>query len=220
MNLSNKVIAFLGDSITEGVGVTDCASNRYDNRLKKMCSLKETYNYGISGTRFAHQKKPSDNPRFDLCFCGRAFDLPPTADIVVVFGGTNDYGHGDAPVGTPNDRTPATFYGATWFLMNHLKTKYSGKTVVFMTPAHRVGETEIPARAEKQADALPLRAYVDIIEQTGAQLGIPVLNLFEKLGIDPNNKEDCEKYAPDGLHFNDAGHAFLANALKSFLEAL
>lgn len=56
MNLNGKTIDFLGDSITEGVGVEDL-NNRYDNRLKAMLNLKEAYNYGVSGTRLAHQKK-------------------------------------------------------------------------------------------------------------------------------------------------------------------
>ena len=40
MELQGKRIAFLGDSITEGTGVDD-RSNRYDNRLLKMCGLAE-----------------------------------------------------------------------------------------------------------------------------------------------------------------------------------
>ena len=109
MILEGKKIAFLGDSITEGVGVSDRASNRYDNILKKSCGLAKTYNYGVSGTRLAHQSVPSEKPRFDLCFCGRAYDMANDADIVVVYGGINDYIHGDAPVGKIGDRTPATF---------------------------------------------------------------------------------------------------------------
>ncbi len=34
------------------------------------------------------------------------------ADIIIVFGGTNDFGNGDAPFGEMSDRTPYTFYGA------------------------------------------------------------------------------------------------------------
>ena len=86
MKLEGKIVDFLGDSITEGVGVKDCENNRYDNRIKKQCNLKVAYNYGISGTRIAHQRKPSEKPRYDLCFCGRAYDLIPKADVVVVYG--------------------------------------------------------------------------------------------------------------------------------------
>ncbi len=224
MELNGKIIDFLGDSITEGVGVTDCINNRYDNRIKKMYGLRAVYNYGVSGTRFAHQSTPSPCPRFDLCFCGRAYDMERSADIVVVYGGVNDYIHGDAPIGSREDRTPATFRGAVWFLMNLLKTEFSNKTIVFMTPAHCCrGENSdsFPSmRAEKKSDAMPLIGYVNIIKETGKEFGIPVLDLFENLGINPNNSDECAKYTVDGLHFNDLGHEFLANALKNFLEAL
>ncbi len=220
MNLEGKIIDFLGDSITEGHGVSDKANNRYDNRLKKMCNLAATYNYGIGGTRIAHQNKPSEKPRHDLCFCGRAYDLNPAADIIVVFGGTNDYGHGDAPMGEYGDRTPDTFCGAVWFLMNFLTKQYAGKTIVFMTPAHRKGDACVPVRCEKHPSALPLADYVKIIEQTAKEFDVHVLNLMDNLGIDPNKPEDKKAYTTDGLHFNDAGHEYIANALKSFLEAL
>ncbi len=220
MKLEGKIIDFLGDSITEGRGIEHCLQDRYDNRLKNMCGLKATYNYGIGGTRFAHQSKPSAKPRHDLCFCGRVYDLNRSADIIVVFGGTNDYGRGDAPIGQLGDTTPATFYGAVWFLMNFLKTEYTDKTIVFMAPAHRVGDREVAQVPEKLPDALPLAAYVDIIIETAKQFDIPVLNMYEKLGIDPTVDEDREKYTTDGVHFNSAGHERIANVLKDFLERL
>ena len=224
MELKGKIIDFLGDSITEGVGVTDRANNRYDNVLKKNCGLAATYNYGIGGTRLAHQRKPSAKPRHDLCFCGRAYDLNKDADIIVVYGGINDYIHGDAPFGEIGDTTPATFCGGVYFLMNFLRTQHPGKTVVFMTPARLCydGNTgEKPStRANKAPDAKNLAGYVDTIKETAKQFDIPVLDLCEKLGIDPNKPEDKEKYTVDGLHFNDAGHHILAARLQEFLEAL
>ena len=224
MELKGKIIDFLGDSITEGVGVTDRANNRYDNVLKKNCELAETHNYGIGGTRLAHQRTPSAKPRHDLCFCGRAYDLKKTADIVVVYGGINDYIHGDAPFGKMGDTTPATFCGGVYFLMELLRTLHPGKTIVFMTPArldYDGNDGSKPSmRPNKGPDAKPLLCYVDVIEKTAAQFDIPVLNLYEKLGIDPTNPEDKEKYTIDGLHFNDDGHHILAARLQAFLEAL
>ena len=73
MNLNGLTINFLGDSITEGTGVTDRANCRFDNRLVKLCNLAKANNYGIGGTRLAHQIHPSEKPRYDLCFCGRAY---------------------------------------------------------------------------------------------------------------------------------------------------
>ena len=123
MELNKKTINFLGDSITEGEGVDDIAY-RYDCIIKEQCGLIAANNYGISGTRIAHQTVPSDIPRHDLYFCGRAYEMNKDVDIVVVFGGTNDYGHGDAPFGKLTDKTPATFCGAVDFLMRLLKDLY------------------------------------------------------------------------------------------------
>ena len=224
MELKGKIINFLGDSITEGVGVLDRENNRYDNILKRQYNLKEVYNYGIGGTRYAHQRIPSEKPRHDLCFCGRVYDLNPEADIFVIYGGVNDYIHGDAPIGSWGDNTPATFYGAVRFLMNFLKTNFESKTIVFITSAHMCyqgnSDTKVSVRPNKREDALPLIGYINIVKQTAKEFDIPVLDMFENLGIDPNKQEDREKYTIDGLHFNDEGHYFIANALGKFLESL
>ncbi|MBQ7335170.1 MAG: SGNH/GDSL hydrolase family protein [Clostridia bacterium] len=224
MKLEGKIIDFLGDSITEGVGVKDIANNRYDHILEKECGLKAVYNYGIGGTRLAHQSVPSEKPRHDLCFCGRAYDLNRDADIIVVYGGINDFIHGDAPIGKKGDRTPATFCGAVWFLMNLLRQNYVDKTVVFMTPAHccfnGLTDRKPSDRPMKKEDAMPVLGYVEIIQETAKEFDIPVLDLYHTLGIDPNLEEDCIKYTVDGLHFNDDGHHVLAKTLKNFLESL
>jgi len=224
MVLQNKIIDFLGDSITEGVGVTNREENRYDNVLKKLCGLRAVYNYGIGGTRLAHQQVPSEKPRHDLCFCGRAYDLNPDADIIVVYGGVNDYIHGDAPIGQYGDKTPATFYGAVRFLMKLLRTLYADKTIVFLTPARLfysgMSGIEPSIRPNKREDALPLLGYTGIIKKTAADFEIPVLDMYEKLGIDPADPKQYEKYTVDGLHFNDLGHHRIAVCLKDFLEGL
>ena len=224
MELKGKIIDFLGDSITEGVGVTDRANCRYDNRLKVECELAATYNYGIGGTRLAHQMHPSAKPRHDLCFCGRAYDLNRDADIIVVYGGINDYLHGDAPFGKIGDTVNNTFCGAVYFLMNFLRENYKGKTVVFMTPAHccydGITDSKPSIRKNKLPDAKPTLAYVDVIKKTAKQFDIPVLDLYHGLGIDPNNEAERLEYTVDGLHFNDKGHGVIAAKLKAFLESL
>ena len=82
MKIKGLRINFLGDSITEGHGVTDRKHNRFDNVMKKKYHLKQVNNYGIGGTRFAYQTKPSDDPRYDLYFCGRAQKMTKEADMV------------------------------------------------------------------------------------------------------------------------------------------
>ena len=88
-------IDFLGDSITEGA-LASSQEKTFVALVGKMlpCFAR---NYGVSATRIAKQRIPSADPRADLDFVQRVEDLDSTADFVVVFGGTNDYGHGDAP---------------------------------------------------------------------------------------------------------------------------
>ena len=224
MNIQGFKVNFLGDSITEGVGVGDIANCRYDNRLAKMCQLSAVNNYGIGGTRFAHQSRPSEKPRHDICFCGRVYNMDTSADMVVVYGSVNDYIHGDAPFGEIGDTTPATFCGAVYFLMHFLRENYPGKPVVFMTPARcmygEVDDLKPSPRPSKGPDAKALLPYVEAIMQTAKQFDIPALDLYHTLGLDPHDQSCYDTYTTDGLHFNDAGHAFIAQRLKEFIEAL
>ena len=224
MNIKGFKVNFLGDSITEGSGVKN-QENRYDNRIFKMCELSAANRYAISGSRLAHQIHPSEKPRYDLCFCDRAFDMDESADMVIVYGGVNDYIHGDAPFGEIGDITPATFCGGVYFLMNYLRETYREKPIIFMTPARMFLRREVSdlipsTHAKKIVEGKPLIDYVEAILETAKQFGIHTLNLYKDLGIDPHNPEDFEAYTADGLHFNDIGHEKLAALLKNFIDAI
>lgn len=222
MELRNLKINFLGDSITQGVGASS-EDTVYHAVLKKEAKLAEARNYGISGTRFATQKGTEKRPKDDYVdinsFCERFEKMDDDADVVVVFGGTNDYGHGDAPLGSFDDRTPDTFYGACHYLFSGLIRKYLGKTIVIMTPLHRINELEIPdvKMAGMYGD---LKTYVNIIREVAEFYSLPVLDLFATSGLQPAIKEIQDTYIPDGLHPNDNGNAVIAHKLKLFLESL
>ncbi|MBQ7347173.1 MAG: SGNH/GDSL hydrolase family protein [Clostridia bacterium] len=211
MEIKNKKINFLGDSITEGVGVS-APEFKYVEVFKRKFEPAVVRNYGISGTRIARQYTPYPNPRFDLDFCSRVAEMDEDADIVVVFGGTNDFGHGDAPFGAPEDRTKDTFYGACHELMTSLIERFPTATIVFMTPLHRA--------VEEQPNKQPLSAYVHAIREVAEIYAIPVLDLYATSGIQPQLAVHREAYAPDGLHPNNAGAKKLADRLGSFLLSL
>jgi len=221
MRLDGLTINFLGDSITEGVG-TSSKDTVYHAVLKREANLKEARNYGISGTRFALQQGTAARPKDDYVdvnsFCERFSSMSDDADVVVVFGGTNDYGHGDAPIGAFSDRTPDTFYGACHYLFRGLIKKYLGKPIVIMTPLHRSMES-LDTGSEKYGVAT-LKRYVEIIREVAEYYSLPVLDLFLQSGIQPDIDEVREMYMPDGLHPNDNGNAVIAHKLKLFLESL
>ena len=218
MNLQGLKINFLGDSITEGHG-TSSPDKIYWALLGKETGAT-VRGYGIGGTRFAHQKNPSVWPRHDLDFIMRAETMDDDADVVVVFGGTNDYGHGDAPIGTPSDRDGNTFFGACHKLFSNLLNKYPNSTIVVMTPLHRTGEDNPRGDCNKPHDYAPLSTYVKIIKDVAEYYSLPLLDLWSISGIQPNVEAIREKYCPDGLHPNDAGHVLIKNRLVGFLKTL
>lgn len=219
MELKGKTINFLGDSITEGVG-TGSADKIYLNLLAEEAGLKEARNYGISGTRIAHQEPVDWGEAFSLRYTQMADD----ADIIVVFGGTNDYGHGKAPMGEFKDKTIYTFYGALRVLIEGLLQKYPKSEIIFMTPLHRTFEENSDEKknlgTEYLAAVNPLKKYVDVIKEVCEYYAIPVLDLYSVIGIQPNVDAIRETYCPDGLHPNDAGHVKIKDRLLNFLKAL
>ena len=214
MKLENIKANFLGDSITEGTGTTG-ADKIFYSLLGEKYGMK-VRGYGIGGTRLAYQQEPSANARWDRSFSDRFSEMDDDADLVVMFGGTNDYGHGDAPIGTPEDRDPKTFYGACHYIMKGLIEKYPESTIVIMTPLHRAVEERVRGGGEK----VYLKRYVEIIKEVSEYYSLPVIDLWAISGIQPKVDVIKQKYCPDGLHPNDAGHVLMAKRLEGFLRTL
>lgn len=217
MDLAGKKIAFLGDSITEGCG-TSSLEHTFWNVLGQKTGA-QVFGYGIGGTRIAPQRVPSD-PRADQDFISRVDGMIPDADVVVVFGGTNDFGHGDAPFGTRGDQTSETFCGALHLLFTKLYERYPAAQLVVMTPTHRLSETDSVMNEFGVRRSGNLRAYVQAIRDAAEDFAVPVLDLFRVSGIQPSVPALREAYMPDGLHPNDAGHAKIADKLIGFLQTL
>lgn len=218
MELAGKKILFLGDSITEGHGASDvskCFVSLIAEREKANC-----VNYGIGGTRIAKQAKPSAEAVWDRYYLSRVPEMDEEADVVVVFGGTNDFGHGDAPLGTFEDRTVDTFYGALHLLYISLIEKYPKSDIVVLTPLHRLNEDNPYGDGYKEVPTAELKVYVNIMREVAEYYSLPVLDLFAASGLQPKVPVIQEMYMPDGLHPSDAGYEILANKIAQFLKTL
>lgn len=211
MELNGLKINLLGDSITEGIG-TSGIEHRFGELLASRCGAI-VRNYSISGTRIARQHKPSvDNPNHDKHFVSRVDGMEADADMIVVFGGTNDFGHGDAPLGEMSDREDTSFYGALHTLYTALINKYPTSKIVVLTPMHRLSEDE------PRADGSTLLTYVNIIRQVAEYYSLPVLDLYAESGITPKVPVLMERYMPDGLHPSDAGNEILYDLIANFIK--
>ena len=150
MKLENLRVAVLGDSITQGVGVADPKSC-YHALLAEKYHWNATVD-GISGTRIAPQEKVWDweEPRMKEDFCGRVKNLPQDADLLIFFGGTNDFGHGDTPFGAWGDHKPSTFCGAVFSMMRPICSRRCssdfGRADAARPFAFRVALIELPPR--------------------------------------------------------------------------
>ena len=213
MELRNKKINFLGDSITQGVGTAD-EQSIFLNVMRDECGLAAARNYGISGTRIARQYVENDYCT-EPAFCDRYQSMDDDADVIVVFGGTNDHGHGQAPLGTFDDRTEETYYGAWHVLLRGLIEKYPEAVIVVMTPLHKCME-DVPS----MGNGKPLKVYCDILKEVCEYYAVPVLVLYAPSGIQPEVPVLRETYMPDGIHPNNAGNRLIASRLTGFLRAL
>ena len=217
MQLKNKKFLFLGDSITEGHGTSGEAYTFWGVLGRQTGAICR--GYGIGGTRIARQLHP-DGGNWDRYFLSRVPEMEPEADGIVVFGGTNDYGHGDAPLGVFTDRTDDTFYGAMHNLCRALIEKYPEAVIVICTPTHRYRAGENPFVNERGLRREPMEKYIAAEREVAAYYSLPVCDLWNISGIAPEIEAQRTRYMPDGLHPNDAGHARIAARLRGFLEAL
>ena len=217
MDLSGKKIGFLGDSITEGVGASSpqtCFVSVFAGAHPE-CRV---FNYGIGGTRIAYvQNTPSPQYNDRNPFGSRLKIMEEGLDVVFVFGGTNDYGHGNAPFGSGEDETKDTFCGSLCCLGRELIEKYPDARIVFVTPMRRQGENEPRQRPDGM---FTLYDHVKAIRAAAERFSFPVLDLWATLGIVPDIAAQRERFAPDGLHPNDAGHRRIAAAVDAFLRRM
>lgn len=191
--LENLSYLALGDSITALV-------SGYHAKIAARTGLKVT-NYGISGSTIA-DTGAATNP-----MSVRYTSMPDTADIVTVFGGTNDVL--GTPRGTNADRTTATFYGACHVLFKGLAEKYAGKRLGVITPLQRTGVTDAQ-----------IMEVVAIEKEVAAYYGLPVLDLYSESGITSHSTAVSTFLLSDGLHPNDAGHELISRKIEAWLRTL
>lgn len=209
-------ILFLGDSITEGVGASAPETN-YVSLVGKRTG-HEVINYGVSGTRIARQKRVSASTKWDFDFRLRLTIMPDEADRVYIFGGTNDFGHGNLHLGKVGERDEDTFVGGLYLLIDALIEKYGKEKLCFLLPLPRYDENPQRCKGDN-ADELgaPLSEYIECMRTILSEYGIEYIDLY-KNGFPKPEVNTGDEYTVDGLHPNDNGYEFLADIVCKNLE--
>ncbi len=210
-------LLFLGDSITEGVGAS-VPENSYVNLVAKTLPC-EVLNYGISGTRIAKQTNATCYAtKWDLDFQLRAQIMPKEADVVFVFGGINDFQHGDAMLGDLNSEDPYTFYGGVRCLLAYLIATYGKKKLCVVLPPHLYQEGGRKCKGvsgtEQGAD---YGVYIRLLETMAKEYAIDIIDLYHD-GYPKPLVDTGDIYTADGIHPTDAGHKLIAEKICQYLQ--
>lgn len=210
-----KHIAVLGDSITYGIassasGLKD-ATTTYAEKLTSILGaelVNGKHSYGLSGTCISSASDQEQELK-NLSFVNRVSSIATYADIIIVAGGTNDFGQ-NVPLGSIYDNTDTSFYGSLEVLCKRLIERFNGKKIIFITPIQR---TE-----QKNRINCTLQDYRNaIIEVAGQRYSFPIIDGLS-LGFSTHNETFKAEYIADGLHPTDKGHILLGENLAMMIN--
>lgn len=220
--MEQKNIVFLGDSITMGYGLPD-PRKRFSTLFCEKIGYAEN-NYGITGTLIA---KAGPSRANGSSFLDRYPAMTDNGNLIVVFGGVNDYFWSDEPI-TGNLQDDRYFSCAVRHLCSGLKEKYPGRPILFLLPYRQRGIGNFAGGADgmeysfhntdtKNYVGSTMEEYVLVLEQICRETGIFTLDLFRNFGIDiAHIDEDFKTYTLDGCHPNENGHLRIAEILSEF----
>lgn len=193
-----KSISFLGDSIT---GSKLEGFNKYPAIVTtKLGSICHVYGYAGSSLSGGQNSIPSFVDRFTNESSENYEEVAKNSDIILIFGGNN----GDKTLGSIEDSTGDTTYGAIRILIEYFQNKYPNSKLIFATPI----------QGSVYNDAKLQRAQA--IKEVCQQYNIDVIDLYNNSGI---TVENASEYLEDGVHPNIKGATLIGNYIaKELLE--
>ncbi|MBR1763486.1 MAG: BppU family phage baseplate upper protein [Eubacterium sp.] len=155
-------------------------------------------------------------------FYSRIDSLSANADIITVFGGTNDWISPSYyppyvyyyPLGKFGDNDGSTFFGALDVLCRGLLNKYPKKTILFITPMENASQSIVNGL---NVAGNSVRDYADAIIEVCGKYAIPVLDLCRNAGFTALNPTQNSTYFTDGVHPNSAGHLKMSYLIEQKL---
>ena len=218
-----KKIACLGDSITEGVNANGWQWHRYVDKYFKENGVETTIvNLGIGGTSVCTSSYVTASLQ---PFVNRLNTIPADTDVIVIFGGTNDWGN-NATLGTISDTGSSSFYGAYKYMLEWLAINRSNAKILTITPLKRYfrGNTTtwINAQTTRNNKGQLLQDYVRAVKEVSEMYAIPCVDLHNESGLNPVLEIVRNKYMGDGLHPTAEGnkkmYPIILNKLKPLVK--
>lgn len=205
------VINCLGDSITAGeMGGGQISPNKWTTQLADNLSCTVN-NYGVGGTGICNSSREAFVTRLNRM-------TEATIDLLLIFGGTNDYGARYATTLGSIADSPAqgtNFYASFKYLIESAIAKYPSAVICIITPIRR---NDITAANQY---GITLEQIVNAEIEVAEYYAIPVYDYYHDGGINPNVSAHRTTYTNDGLHPNQAGiNKWLAPQITKFVANL
>lgn len=178
---------FLGDSQTD---IQTAGNNAWWSWVRDILQLSHIEVYGQQGTYLSGSTATG--------FYERAKLMDKTLDIIFVLGGVND---------AINSVTTENFKNGIKRLGDYLKTEYTGKMIVFITPT-------LQDRFPQGSNVIP---YANAIKEVCEASGIPVLDACADCGINPALDTT---YTSDKLHYNAKGHELIGRYVANNMQRI
>jgi len=204
-------IVALGDSITNGAGIGDVREEDTFRHLlqEDLTQNVEVINAGLNGdiTTVAIYRLEQDVLQYN-------------PDYVTIMFGVNDAGYYRPATGSVAEtpRVTATrFRSNLEVIIGTIQAADVKPILVTPIPMNSsYGHKDFPAYVENGLNYL-VDEYADIIRDLSSQADLPLIDVHRLFSADPTT----DKFVPDGIHPNRAGHRFIADIfVKAFTGIL
>lgn len=211
--LNNLNVGIIGDSIS----TTSYGGVNSSNYWIGLCETAFSWNTKISAVSGTPIAEKTGFNSFVSDTRWQSLNDTFTPDLILIFGGTNDFGARDVPIGLNTDdpiTNKDTFYGGCKYLVESIKSDNPTSKVFMMLPIHRANDGNPAYNGDTDAY---LTEYVDAIKYVCNENSIDYIDLFSLSGLTYENMVSGGVYSPDGLHPNSLGHQKIFNTLKNEL---
>ena len=200
-HLCGKLLACVGDSITEATNPEGGYFKNYAEIAAERHGMR-VYKDGKGGSTMA-------NTADHRPFCVDRYLNVPEYDILTIWFGWNDAAY--SQIGTIDDTTDTTYYGAYKKVLEHFITTYPTKKIGLIVPYGN-------------ASVEPFRVAVRALSE---MYGVPCLDLADGkqcslLWGTANAAQEARRAALtyDSTHPNQAGHEYLSTMYEEFIKRL
>lgn len=208
-HLNGKKVVFYGDSIT--------AQNKFPVIVKEYYGINAV-NMGVGGSTIFYR---SDT---DMSSDSRISSIPSDADIVMIMGGTNDWGktqiEEELTYSNGFDRTK--FKGAVAYIIQKIQQQCPNAKIIWCTTIG--GQNETRATSSPTVQYLPQK---DQFGQSGYTFRNAEIEVCNTLGIEVCDTWSCgingnNAYTmiEDTVHPTDAGAKLIANHIIGYLKTV